>query len=334
MFQNVRRFFSTFGLILVIALFGFVSYRLVNTRLESENSDALYGGELEVGYPSAGFLIGKTSKGGTSTCGFAAISSNMGITAGHCIDDIVSIRVGKGNFSQVDADTLPVIRAFQKDAWVTSHIRSQDFAVIHYDGAGFFTSFAEVASPVEGCHAKVVAYGRTEDPAESILKPRKSATVCVSDINSTTFEIIGESSGICFGDSGSPIYAAGTNQIIGIVVSIIKPEGLESSAEACAIGNRATVVRVDSNRNFMNDNAPTQGEVIGDIPVADIVEVEVVERTFWESIGLEEIENLSTREKEIFLVNTLLVGAVVGVLSLVLYVVWPYRRLESDNYYH
>src|SRR5690606_17506046 len=124
-------------------------------------------------------------------------------------------------------------------AWVQNQERSSDFAILNFQNLnGYFTSFSNIASPREGCDMRVVAYGRTENPNEISIKPRKSAIVCASEIGRNTYVISGrgQESGICFGDSGSPVYYNGTETLVGVVVSIILEDN--NQQQPCGFGNR------------------------------------------------------------------------------------------------
>jgi V8-like Glu-specific endopeptidase len=279
-----RRLFILSAMALgIVTIFGAV--RIINQNLSLDDSSALYGGELEKGYPSAGYLISYGANGGLKTCGFSVLNKNVAITASHCVDDSTDIYVGKGDFNLNPDKNIKIIKATQKEQWVANKDRSNDFAILNFeDNSNYFQVFAQIASPVEGCNYRVVAYGRTGNSDEDFTKPRKSAILCASDIKSTTFMVKGKDAGICFGDSGSPVYFNGSETVAGVVVSIVLEDPNDSTP--CKIGNTAIVVRADANQNLINENIESIAADLQNIEVADGLTIQVADETLWDKIGL------------------------------------------------
>jgi V8-like Glu-specific endopeptidase len=306
---------------------------IIQKNQSLSDSNALYGGELERGYPSAGYLISRETSGSIKTCGFAVLNNSIGITAAHCVDDSESIYIGQGTFSSDVSVAKEVLSATQKSGWVSGKERNNDFAILNYSNSdGYFQAFGEIAAPQEGCLMRVIAYGRTADPAEAFTKPRKSGLVCATDITNDTFVIQGKDSGICFGDSGSPIYYNGTNKVVGVVVSIILENQDESNP--CAISNKAIVVRTDTNQGIINDviaeNAES-GSVEDTVNVASGFEINVAEETFLQKLGL---DNLSESDQ----FKILLYAAVSGLMLLIIIILILLRGggkvSEAPSYYN
>jgi hypothetical protein len=308
----------------------FAINELIKRNLSVEDSDALLGGELERGYPSAGYLISNEPGGGLKTCGYAILNSRVAVTASHCVDNSQSIFLGLGDFSLSRSRHIEVQQATQKEQWIRNKERAHDFAILNINGGSFYSDFAEVASPTEGCKYRVVAYGRTEDPNESFTKPRKSAKLCATEITGNTFIINGDgTSGICFGDSGSPVYYEDTNKLVGVVVSIILADPDET--DPCSFGNTAIVVRTDANQSLINNNIQGLDSSLGSINVVDGLTIEVAEQSFLDKLGLGYLERLpaETRMKYIlYLAGTLLVFVV-----LVLLFVLTRRPKQSQQYW-
>ncbi|MCA9380944.1 S1 family peptidase [Candidatus Dojkabacteria bacterium] len=282
---------------LALGAFG-LFYKLLQNNLALDDSDALFGGELEKGYPFAGYLISYEPGGAMKTCGYAVLNKNIAVTASHCVDNSESIYLGLGDFSLQESNHISVIKATQKEQWVQSKNRSHDFSILNInDTTGFYSEFAEIATPTEGCNYKVVAYGRTEDPTQNFEKPRKSATLCASDIGANTFIIKGDgTSGICFGDSGSPIFYKDTNKLAGIVVSIILED--PEDTQPCAFGNTAIAVRPDANQNLINENIKQLNAGVADVSVVDGLTIDVAKQNIFDRIGLSQINNLTEGEQK------------------------------------
>ena len=116
---------------------------------------------------------------------------------------------------------------------------------------------------------------------------RKSAQLCITDINSKTFKITGTGdSGICFGDSGSPIYEEGTNRVVGFVASIVSED--DKTKNPCSFNNVAIGVRADANLALINDETT---ETIGltDVNVSKDFSIEVADESVAARLGLGEI---------------------------------------------
>lgn len=292
------------------------------------DAEALYGGRLESGYPSAGFLIIETTSGGLKLCGYTVLSGRLAVTASHCVDDAKNIYMGKGQFTQDSASLLKVDKAIQKAGWVESKARSSDFSILNFtDTKGFFTSFAEVASVVEGCKYRVVAYGRTENSTDSNNPPRKSTALCATSITNDTFLVQGNNSGICFGDSGSPVFFDGTNRLVGVITSILKPAG-DTSADPCGFGNTAVVVRTDANKSLIEDSLTAIDQNPQELNIVDGTTVEVASDTLLARIGLDRLNNLTEDEKYKILIFGIVILMIVIILSLIKLI----RTPEKQNY--
>jgi secreted trypsin-like serine protease len=310
MSSKKKAIISIFLLLAIIVGGFFVADFIINRSQSIDDSGALYGGELERGYPSAGYLISYSSDGNSKTCGYAALNNRVGVTASHCVDDSSQIFIGQGDFSLDTQRHTTITKATQKEGWINNKERANDFAILNFtDFRNAFTNIAEISSPFEGCNFRVVAYGRTENPDEIYTKPRKSAVMCASEIGSQTFMIQARDSaaGICFGDSGSPLYIDGTNQLVGVVVSIVLNDANKN--EPCDFGNKAIVVRTDFNQSLINNNIQALGDAtLPEVGVSDGLTIAVANETIWDKIGL---GNLSQSQQ----LGVVLIG-VIGVIIL------------------
>ncbi|MBD3280996.1 trypsin-like serine protease [Candidatus Dojkabacteria bacterium] len=302
------------AIVILIALFGLGAYLVYTLQSEEDvapdDSSALYGGMTEYGYPSAGYVVIETDSG-LKTCGYSVLEPTKAITAAHCVDEATGMYLGKGTYTSSRDDEIAVSRAIQKEGWVRNEERAEDFALLRFDGEGFYNSFASVSKPVSNCSYRLIAYGRTELPDDPPML-RKSAQLCITDITSKTFKITGTGdSGICFGDSGSPIYKEGTNDVVGFVASIVSTG--DKDENPCAFNNTAIAVRADANLSLINDE---DSETIGvsDINVAKDFTVEVADESVAERLGL---NNVSKEEwMKIGLGGTIAgVIAILGILA-------------------
>jgi hypothetical protein len=301
--------------VLLLILGGIIVYFVsnINSSLEVSDSSALFGGRFEFGYTSAAYLINVTNNS-TKSCGTAIISNDTAITAAHCVDGASELFIGKELYAPGTSSLVKVDKAIQKIGWIEGNTRSQDFAVLTFQSENYFNSYAEISTPIEGCFYRIVAYGRTELDNE-VNKPRKSSKLCVFDIREDTFRVRGEDSGICFGDSGSPIFFDDTNKVVGVIASIILED--EENKDPCSFGNTAIVVRTDSNINLVRSNVqklPTQNE----LDVSSSLTIEVAQEDLFDKLGLDYFGNLPEKQKNIYyLVATVIVISILIILLLV-----------------
>lgn len=294
----------------VIAVFYFVIYK----NLAPDDSGALFGGRIEYSYPSAGYLITEEKGGQKKTCGYTAINGTTAVTASHCVDNASTMYMGTGEFDWDIAKAIKIDLATQKDGWINSKTRADDFAVLKFTNTNNkINSYAEIASPRDGCLFRVVAYGRTEDAFAS-QKLRKSAVVCASDISQKTFQIKGSDSGICFGDSGSPVYYNNTNKIVGVVASIIKEN--PNDADPCKFGNTAIVVRADYNKDMVDANTNVVSEK--DPSVSDQTTLQVINANIFDRLGLPQFDKLNEQEKNIYLLLGVVVLLIIVLVSAII----------------
>lgn len=312
--KNIRGFITLIFLLVVFIVIAI----LVQRDLSLRDTSALYGGELERGYPSAGYLVSYETGGSFKTCGYSVLNSRIAVTASHCVDNSEEIYLGTGDFSLDKNKQIKVRRAIQKEGWVNSQERSEDFAILEIDDRdGFFQTFAEIASPREGCDYRVVAYGRTEDARETFDKPRKSGSMCAEDIRSKVFFIQGDTAGICFGDSGSPLFYEGTNKLAGVIASIVLED--PSNPEPCAIGNKAIVVRADSNQQLINDTIQGLNDrSVSGTSVVDGLTIEVSKQSFWQKVGLTAIDKMPVTQRLQMLLY-ISIGALITLVGITVY---------------
>lgn len=246
--------FLRVGILLITLLtitFLLVDYASKNQSLE--DSSALFGGKLESGYPYAGYLIAVAKNNKVTTCGVTFIKPNIAVTAAHCIVKDASIYLGTGEFKLSLRNNFEVQYAEQHSLWNTKTYK--DIAVIKLDkNVEGLNSFAEKATPKLGCNYTIVGYGMNEDSVEGSLnnKRRKSSEICIEDILSDEVFFKGSGGGICYGDSGSPIFETGTNKIVGVISSILVPDNFVGT-NYCSINNRGVMVRIDDNEDFIAD---------------------------------------------------------------------------------
>lgn len=250
-------------LLLIVTLSGSaLIVQRISEDLAPEQSSALFGGELEFGYPFAGYMIAYGENGGASICSMTYLTPRIGVTAAHCTNPGSTILAGESAFSSNTADNTQASAYHTKPGW-DFKTSNNDFSVVELDANSIgVREYAKVGTPGLGCNYKIVAYGRTEDEASVSLRNRlrKSATVCITNIEQDLFYVKASGGGICFGDSGSAIYEKDTNKVVGLVSAIIAG-GFGQSAK-CAYDNQAAVIRADNNLGFISQYISDVASVI------------------------------------------------------------------------
>lgn len=241
----------------IVGLFGFLMLAIVSlgalyyvnttrTSLSSEEADAVFGGEANpFDYPYAGYLLSYSPNGVFENCGMVMISSDIGLSAAHCMLDKDVAYVGLGNFEQSPSQNVSIKTFLLNDEW---NGRTSDYDVLYFQIERPFIeedNFATVDSPTLGCDYEILGYGRTDQEINSPLDQRRSATICIDEISDTLLSIRSPDGGVCFGDSGSPIFRKDTSSVVG-VTSAIDRVVASSDLDNCFVGNTAKAVRLDT----------------------------------------------------------------------------------------
>ncbi len=225
---------------------------------------SLIDGTEDLSYESMGFLLNQTSNISVTLCGFVVLSENTGMTAAHCLDEEGDLSVG---FSVINIDeTTEVLRSEINPLWDQEN-SEEDYAGLIFEEASF-SNIATVSSPTTGCGYTVSSYGNTSldsgDPIDG--RNKEVLDVCIKELSESTFIIYAENTGgFCYGDSGSPIYRTGTEEVVGIISATRFYE--EDGDTTCESGNEVIAVRLDNKSEFINSLG--QDEINDDEPEQD-----------------------------------------------------------------
>lgn len=302
------------GIIVVLGMY------VRNVQISAQESSALYGGQAEAGYPSAGFLIGYMNTSPSELCGIVYLNSSTAISAAHCLDKSTTFTSGVGALTVNRASLYDVVATSQHPEW--DHRKSaNDIARITMDqrSSGLLAGVsAKIVSPKESCNYRIVAYGRTESDTAgglSLTRERKGADVCITYFDDNLLYINSGKGGVCVGDSGSPIYEKDTNNVVGIISAII----VKDKQQSCYIGNTAIAVRLDAKRDFIQGISTAQPTPTATQPQATVAEFSKV--TFSsDSTLLQEAQKFLVKygaEVEIALV--VIGGVIVSMLTLAIF---------------
>jgi len=204
-----------------LAVLGYFNYE--ESTVASEEASALYGGVADLTtHQYAGFILNYTSLINPQTCGIVYLSRTKAVSAAHCFDTDQIYYSGKGILDKNISLNYPITSYKHANNWSPQTLAG-DLSVLsvgensygEYQGP-----FAQIGTPEVGCDYEIIAYGRTDKVILDKSDLRRRGDVCIERVSNTQFTFKGRDSGICFGDSGSPIFRKGTNQVVGLVSAI------------------------------------------------------------------------------------------------------------------
>ncbi|BCX14051.1 MAG: hypothetical protein KatS3mg085_583 [Candidatus Dojkabacteria bacterium] len=269
--KKVEKYFEFLSLtVLIVLIVIILLYFNFQQNSSIDDSSAIYGGKDEKGYLSAGYLVTYENSNTVRSCGLFFIDNTTAITAAHCVENGKNFYVGEKEFSYLESENVEVKEVIIHPSWDGEN-RNYDIAIVKFSPQNF--EIAQIADIELGCGYEIVGYGSTE--IDSLLDPgvrlRKSYSLCIEGFSGNSLYISGESGGVCFGDSGSPIFKAGTNQVVGILSAVLELPGEKD--KYCAIGNSAIAVRVSKFRDYIskyqNLNSLTNVKVCGESCIID-----------------------------------------------------------------
>ncbi len=244
---------GTFMALFLMLDFG-VLYGITKNResLGTTEADALYGGTSDLtSYASAGYLLDYSSLFSQQVCGITFMSDRIAISAAHCFKPDGLYYAGTGVIKTGPTENFPVSKYQLDGRWDEASLRGDIAVLTLEEPVQGVSEYAQIAVPRPGCNYEVLAYGSTDEYVLSNEDLRRKATVCIESIGDEHIYIKSPDGGVCFGDSGSPIFVKNSNKIVGII-SAITADQEKYSKDNCFISNTAVATRLDASAPFIN----------------------------------------------------------------------------------
>lgn len=248
--RGFRTIFTIFLMIVSINAL-LITVRYSTYDLSPEDYYAIYGGKIENNYPYAGYVLDYEDFGKAHLCGGVFIEKNVVVTAGHCIQSSNGIYVGVDEFKSSPSDNFPASSVSTNPAWSGEGSEGDLSVIIIGDENYTYDEFAQVTEAEIGCVYEVVGYGQNDNSSSGSEKLRKSSSLCMIKKENGLLLFEGNGGGICFGDSGSPVFISGTNKVVGIISSIYTQTGHD--VLPCSINNTAVAVDLFENEELIRN---------------------------------------------------------------------------------
>ncbi len=216
-----KRFLGLLVAFLAVALTIVIGALLIEGNSNAaKTGKALVSGRLEPGYEFVGYIISDQNK----VCAGTLLDPLTIITAGHCLAYSAgdNFKFGINEFSLEEEELVDISSISFLTGFDPSSNKGPDVAIAKLARPINLTSYGQVNSaPITpSCEVSIVAYGAGISSGEASPDSfkRKSGEGCSRSISSSFFVEFNSEVGMCFGDSGGPVFKSnGSNEIIGVL---------------------------------------------------------------------------------------------------------------------
>jgi secreted trypsin-like serine protease len=188
------------------------------------SAESIVGGHAETGYAPVGYLVHGQSPNALKgpICGATLIAPSVAVTASHCINAYATDNFGvgfgtAGSGPQYAAKTVFMHPLYNPNGYERWH---NDIAVLIFPRP-LTQPVAHVSRVASGDPARYIGYGRTTpggpDVHTGYTFERKSARQKTTATDALGIYTTGIDGGLCWGDSGGPLFRDGTNEVVGVL---------------------------------------------------------------------------------------------------------------------
>jgi secreted trypsin-like serine protease len=228
---------------------------LVSCAAETGDTDStnerVVGGRTETGYAPVGYMVhGQSPSSMTGPyCGATLIAPSVAVSASHCIITHPTDRWGvafgtAGAGPQYVAKKVFMHPLYDPNALERWH---NDIAVLIFPRP-ISQPAAHVSAAATGDAARYIGYGRTTpggpDVQTGYTDERKSARQKTTATDALGVYTTGVDGGLCWGDSGGPLFRDGTNDVLGVLADF-------NEVFDCHVGNEMIFTSLAAQQAFI-----------------------------------------------------------------------------------
>jgi secreted trypsin-like serine protease len=215
------------------------------------STQSVVGGHAETGYAPVGYLVhgqSPTSMKGP-ICGATLVAPSVVVTASHCINAYPTDGFGVGFGTAGAGPKYVAKKVFMHPLYDPNALERwhNDIAVLIFPQP-ISQPTAHMSRAASGDQTRYIGYGRTTpggpDVHTGYTFERKSAREKMTATDALGIYTTGIDGGLCWGDSGGPLFRDGTNDVLGVLADF-------NAVFDCHVGNDMIFTSLDAQQAFI-----------------------------------------------------------------------------------
>lgn len=237
-------------ILFVVALISIYLFKYEAKDIPQDTSVIMYVNNDVEGYEFVGYYLTHGKDGHLKICGATFLTATKTITSAHCVNHNSDAFIGENNINIDTSELIPINKSLIYNKWNGTDSLGDIAVILHNQYSRFSKdiTYPTITDPKLGCNYIVIGYDLNS-------KKRVSADVCINEINKGLLTIGITDGAFCFGDSGSVVVEKGTNEIVGVISSIVKDS---ESEDICYLQNTAVAVNLVDSFEFILHGEATQ----------------------------------------------------------------------------